>query len=215
MKKLVPFKLPKRPSELKKPSKILKDIKKSKLPKKPSELKKIEKTIGKTYSGISKILKSYKKPKEIKRKLITRGSRKISKNLKEIEMKKEFEEKRKQKILEAEKKQKQTIQKEYSIKLNKFVKKAISEGYGKEQIKKLLIDNKWPKEFVNDYCNRFFEDTVKKALPKEEYEKMLDDFILESIKKDLSKKDIQKALISAGWPRHFIKLYVGKIFKND
>lgn len=47
-----------------------------------------------------------------------------------------------------------------SASLNRFLTRAVQEGYSRQKIKSLLVSRGWPKEFTDEYCDNFFEMMV-------------------------------------------------------
>jgi len=141
----------------------------------------------------------------------------------------EKKEERKEKWIEelGEKERIGKAKKEYAEDLNEFINNAIKTGYTKEQIKKALVRQGWPKRFVNNYCNKFFEvygkkeisriketTAIEKALEVEREGALasLNKFINNALGKGKSKNAIKRELTKAGWPSRFIKEYMERFF---
>lgn len=62
-------------------------------------------------------------------------------------------------IIQAENRRKaiEKAKQEYLLILDGFIHNAIGSGKTKTQIKKGLLEQGWPKKFVNSYCNKFFK----------------------------------------------------------
>ncbi|MCF7861291.1 PGF-pre-PGF domain-containing protein [Candidatus Woesearchaeota archaeon] len=111
-----------------------------------------------------------------------------------------------------------------------FVKKEISKGKSKNQIRKELIDNDWPIFIIDDVMNNHFDkkthsgkyDEKKIKLTRtEKYQKLADNlihFVKKEISKGKSKNQIRKELIDNDWPIFIIddvmKIDNHKIHRN-